>query len=111
MARKLRLTPPPPHSRELVQPNAKRQRTDSVLTRRRPVCTGCFQVNGLCDGKIECDVCSAREYGCEDRECWDGLTCVDLNCTRIHPDQWDPIREPGRKVNQSRNGGGGWRRD
>ncbi|CZT18712.1 uncharacterized protein RCC_04556 [Ramularia collo-cygni] len=109
MARNPRLTPPAQHQRDMVPADAKRQRTDSALSSRRPVCTGCFQVNGLCDAKVECDVCRARGYGCEYRECWDGLTCIDLACTRIHPDQWDPVRETGRKVNQSRNGVGSWR--
>ncbi|CAK3853036.1 Hypothetical predicted protein [Lecanosticta acicola] len=107
--RDFRLTPP--HPRELfpegsAQRPAKRLRSElsppppPPSTRgRRPECVGCYMIKGVCDGRSVCSICKARKYGCEYRECWDGLRCNDKACTRLHPDQWDRnFEEPPRKV-------------
>ncbi|SMR47737.1 unnamed protein product [Zymoseptoria tritici ST99CH_3D1] len=79
---------------------AKRLRIDSPqgATLRRPACTGCFQNNLVCDGRVVCSACRDRRYGCEYRSCRDGATCADGTCSRLHPGQWDEQAEPDRKI-------------
>lgn len=97
--------PTPPRPRELFpedrRPPLKRLREESLPApskRPRPMCTGCFQIGGMCDGRSECSVCKARGYGCEYNECWDGRHCRDEKCTRLHNDQWSYNEEPKRVV-------------
>lgn len=104
MARAPRHTPP--RSRALFpdrKPPVKRPREETPPpppppNRLRPMCTGCFQIGGMCDGKSECSVCQARGYGCEYNECWDGRRCIEKDCTRLHPEQWTRDEEPKRVV-------------
>ncbi|KAF2168095.1 hypothetical protein M409DRAFT_53413 [Zasmidium cellare ATCC 36951] len=97
--------PPPPLPKELFpetwQPQAKRMKTEApspTRKRPRPICTGCFQVAGACDGRSVCSVCRTRGYRCEYNECWDGNYCADMKCTRLHPEQWSGNEEPRRVV-------------
>lgn len=87
LKRPRRETPPPPPERARPPPK-----------RAQPVCTGCFQ-NGIhCNGRSECSACRERSYGCEYNECWEGPYCVDMKCTRLHPEQWNGDEEPRRIV-------------
>ncbi|KAK4504985.1 hypothetical protein PRZ48_002948 [Zasmidium cellare] len=101
--------PPPPLPKELFpeawQPPPKRRREETPAPtpqRPRPMCTGCFQVAGACDGRSVCSVCRVRGYGCEYNECWDGKWCTDMKCTRLHPEQWSGDEEPRRIVKGKR---------
>lgn len=83
------------------RPSFKRPRSQTPPPppkRARPMCTGCFQNGGQCDGRPECSPCRDRQYGCECNECWEGRYCADMKCTRLHPEQWSGKEEPRRIV-------------